>query len=554
VTISRWRALGLALASCGLLFATSGTLAQAAARRTPSGGTLTIAMWSEPDNLNPWEYPTQYDQYVEYMAFDGLVRPSGNLSVLPDLATSWSYSNHGRTLTFHLRRGVTWQDGKPFTAADVAFTLNSAASPEYNGGSNSYVAPIAGYAAVEAGKAKSLSGVQIVNRYEIRITLTKPDAAFLSGMTQDILPEHLLKNQPVAKWKSDAFARMPVGTGPFQVTKWVPGQYIEMTRNPHYFGGVPKLEHVIWRFGNQNTMLAAFLDHEVQIAPVPNDDAKLVSTGGNQLVVVKTFDIQYMGMNLADPRLADPKVRQAMAMAIDKRQIVTSLLDGYGAPDNQLFPADSWAYDPAFKGYGYDPKAAAALLTKDGWRMNAQGVRQKGKQTLSFTLIYPTGNLAREESAPLIQQDLANIGIQVQLQSMDFATLVSHLLPTNRKGQIHPPTPANYTLMLLGFGIVNDPDEYMPYFQSTQLPPVGYNYTNYRSAEIDRLFAAEEAATTHAQRVAVFHRISDILGSDVPWVPLYTDENLWAVAPTVHHFDPNPATISGNCVDWSVSG
>lgn len=372
-------------------------------------------------------------------------------------------------------------------------------------------------------------------------------------MTQEILPQHLLQNVPVAQWKSSAFARMPVGTGPFQVTKWVPGQYIEMTRNAHYFGGKPRLEHVIWRFGNQNTMLAAFLSHEVQVAPVPVNDAQLINSGGNRLDVVKTFDIQYMGMNLADPRLADPTVRKAMALAINKQDMVQSLLHGYGSVDNQLFPNDSWAYDPSFKGYGFNPKEANALLTKDGWKMNAQGVRQKGKQTLSFTLIYPTGDLAREESAPLIQQDLANVGIQVQLQSMDFATLVTHLLPTNSKGQMHAPTPANYTLMLLGFGIVNDPDEYMPYFQSTQVPPVGYNYTNYKSPAMNRLFAQEELATTHAQRVALFHKISDALGAQVPWVPLYMDENLWAVSGTVHNFNPNPATISGNCVNWWVS-
>nr|MDA8253196.1 ABC transporter substrate-binding protein [Rhodospirillales bacterium] len=278
------------------------------------------------------------------MVFNGLVKPSGDLSVLPDLATGWSYSNGGKTITFQLRRGVKWQDGKPFSASDVAFTLNAVANPAYNGGDSSYVQPIAGYAAVQAGKAKTLSGVQVLSPTEIRITLSAPDAAFLSGLTQPILPQHVLANMPIAQWKTDGFARHPIGTGPFKFVKWVPGQYIELARNPYYYAGTAKLKTVTWRFGDQNTMLAAFLRHEVDITPVPVNDAQMVKGNGSRLDVVRTFNFQYMGMNLADPRLADPVVRQAIAHAINKQDIVTSLLDGYGAPDNQLFPIDSWAY------------------------------------------------------------------------------------------------------------------------------------------------------------------------------------------------------------------
>lgn len=541
-------ALALMVSGCG---GSQPTSSESNASAQPAS-TMTLAMWSEPDNLNPWEYPTTYDQYIEGMVFNGLVKAAGDLSLQPDLAKDWEWSEDGKTITFHLRDDVKWHDGQPFTADDVAFTFNAVASPKYDGGSTSFVAPIAGFEDVQSGKADKLSGITVVSPTEIRITLSKPNAAFLSGMTQPILPEHILKSVPVDQWKTADFARHPVGTGPYKLVEWKPGQYIKLEANPDYFGGKPKTQTVVWRFGDQNTMMAAFLNHEVDVAPVPIDSADVVKSSGDRLVTVKTFNFQYMGMNLADPRLADPEVRKAFAYAINKTAIVNSLLHGYGEPLDQLFPKGHWSYDPSFKGYDYNVEKAKQILEADGWKLNSQGVREKDGKTLSFTLIYPTGNLVREQSAPLIQQDLAAIGVKVQLQSMDFSTLVTHLLPKDASGKGHAPTPDDYTLMLLGFGITNDPDEYMPYFQSKQTPPVGYNYTNYGDPLIDHLFEQEEAATDQDQRVQLFHRINDKLSAEVPWIPLYMQADLWAVSRKVHNFNPISTTPVTDCVNWWV--
>lgn len=508
-------------------------------------------MWSEPSNMNPWVYPTQYDAYLHGMIFNGLVKPGHDLSLQPDLAERWEWSEDGRTVTFFLREGVTWHDGEPFTADDVAFTLNAVASPGYDGGFGALVAPIEGYESVQNGDAEALAGVEIVSPTEIRITLTAPNSAFLAGMTQAILPEHVLRDVPVEQWATAEFSRKPIGTGPFTFDEWRPGQYIRLVGNEDYFEGRPKADTVVWRFGDQNTMVASFLSGELNMTQVPIDNAELVAGDGIELVRVKTPSFQYLGMNLADQRLADPAVRRAMAHAIDKTAMVNSLLHGYGTKLDQLFPAGHWTHDPAIDGYEYDVERARAILDEAGWVLNADGVREKNGRTLSFTLIYPTGNLAREQSAPLIQQDLAAVGIQVELEAMDFSTLISRLLPRNSDGSGRAPTPEDYTLMLLGFSLSNgDPQEYMPYFHSAHLPPAGYNYTNYVNPEIDALFEQQASATDHDQRVTLFHQINARLSAEVPWIPLYMQEDLWAIR-GFEGFNPTPTSPVAGSVHWT---
>lgn len=556
LAVSALLAVLLLLAACGRddgqTPAQQGDDQQPAAGPAKGDAPLTLAMWSEPSNMNPWIRPTAYDAYIHGMVFNGLVKPGHDLSLEPDLAERWEWSADGRTITFYLRDGVKWHDGEPFTAEDVAFTLNAAADPGYDGGFASVVAPIEGYEAVQSGEAETLSGIEVVSPTEIRITLSAPSASFLAGMTHPILPEHVLRDVPVEQWATAEFSRKPIGTGPFMFDEWRSGQYIRLAANPDYFEGRPKTGTVIWRFGDQNTMLASFLNGEVHVTQVPIDSADLVASGDSQLVRVKTPSFQYMGMNLADPRLADPAVRRAMAHAIDKTSMVNSLLHGYGTPLNQLFPEGHWTYDPSIEGYAYDVERARAILDEAGWVLNEDGVREKDGQTLTFTLIYPTGNLAREKSAPLIQQNLAEIGIKVELEAMDLSTLISRLLPRNSDGTGRAPTPEDYTLMLLGFSLSNgDPQEYMPYFHSKDVPPAGYNYTNYADPEIDALFEQQAAATDHEKRVEIFHQINRKLSADVPWIPLYMQEDLWAVR-GVEGFNPTPTSPVAGAVNWVI--
>ncbi|HHY94728.1 MAG TPA: hypothetical protein GX513_06920 [Firmicutes bacterium] len=519
------------------------------------GGAVTIAQWSEPGNLNPLIWPTTYDTNITQLVFDGLVKPNEKLELVGDLAEKWEFSQDRKTVTFHLRKGVKWHDGQPFTANDVAFTLKSLADPNYDGGSYSRVEPILGAAEYHDGKAKDIEGIKVIDQETICITTKDVYSPILAALSIAIVPEHILKNVPIANWQKDQFNRQPVGTGPFKFVKWESGQYVELEANKDYFEGAPKIDRIVFKFGDQNTMLAAFLNKEVDVCQVPVGEVDSVKgLDWADLVVFDSLSFQYVGLNLLNPALADPNVRQALAQAVNREQIVKSLLRGYGKITNVPFPTSHWSYDPSFPGWAYDPAKAKELLDAAGWKLNEKtGIREKDGQQLKFTLYYPTGNLVRMQYAPILQQNFQAIGVKLELQAMDFPTLVTKLLPRDASGKMRPNKASDFDMFLLGFGVELDPDEYRPYFHSAYRPPKGYNFCSYVDPEMDRLLEDSVKEVDQGKRADLFHQIGRKLGQDLPWIPMYTDQELYVVNKHLHNFKPGIHGLSRNVLEWYLT-
>ena len=317
------------------------------------GGTATLAQWSEPGNLNPLIFPTTYDTNVQELVFARLIQPASDLSFEPDLAESWELSGEERTITFTLRDGLTWHDGEALTASDVAFTLTSLADPDYDGGSYADVSVIEGAEAYNAGEADGVSGIDVVDERTVAITTSEAFAPVLANLAGIfILPEHIYGQVDVARWQQDATNREPVGAGPFAFVQWRQGELIELAANEDYYAGRPCLDRILIRFGDQDTMLAALLSGEVDVAQVPiNSVASVEGRDDVQLNTVDTLSFQYLGFNLRNPALADDAVRQAVAHAINRQALVDGLLRGYGETLETIFPSTTgltrWGSSPS---------------------------------------------------------------------------------------------------------------------------------------------------------------------------------------------------------------
>lgn len=518
------------------------------------GGTVTIAQASEPGNLNPFIWPTTSDTNVTHMIFDSVMRPDEQLNMVGGLATEWSVSDDGLVYTFKLHENVVWHDGEPFTANDVFFTFNSLADPRYDSGSYSRVAPVRGATAFHNGEADSVEGIRVVDDYTIEFTLEEANASFLAQLFIGVIPEHILGDVSPADWAKHDFNRAPIGTGPFKFVKWEPGQYIEVAANEDYFLGAPKLDGVITRFGDQNTMLAAFMNQEVDIAPVPVAEVANVETlDFAEVKASNDLSVYYVGFNTLNPHFKDIKVRQAMAHAINKDLIVTSILDEFGYVMDDLFPLAHWSHNPDVTTYPYDLAKAQSLLEEAGYVKNANDVYEKDGQPLAFTFEIPTGNKEREKTSVMLQQMWTELGVQVDILQLDFPTLVTKLLPQDNEGKQRAVTADDYDAYILGFGVEADPDEYRPYFHTDFMPPNGYNFISYSDPNMDEMLEQQLIETDPDARQEIFYQIGKQLSDEVPWIALYGQNSVFVSNTKVQGFAPDFRGVSFNARQWSIT-
>lgn len=517
------------------------------------GGTATIAQWSEPGNLNPLIFPTTYDTNIQELVFARLIRPQEDLSFEPDMAESWTVSDDARTLTFTLREGLTFHDGEPVTSSDVAFTFSSMAHPDYDGGRFAEIGILEGAQAYRDGEADAVDGIEVIDERTISFTTVEPFAPFLpviGGVF--ILPEHVYGEVPVADWQEHASNREPLGSGPFTFDEYRPGEFVSVRAFEGHWEGRPCLDRLIVRFGDQNTLLAALLGGELDAAPVPIDGATNVEDeDGLELQVVDTLTFQYIGTNLRSPVLGDPAVRRAIAHAVDRRAMVNGLLQGYGTTLDTVFPTNHWSYPSDVEEIDHDPEAAAAILEEAGWRLDGD-VRAKDGERLSLRLFVPTGNQVRERTAPLIQANLRRIGIEVEIRTMDFATLVTFLLPSDDQGEPRAVTEDDFDLFLLGFGIERDPNEYLSYLIESDMPPNGYNFIGVNDDEIEAAMLEGRVTLDQDARTEIYRDVGRMMRETLAWVPLYQAQDLYGVSERLSGFGPDVRGVNVNVARWSV--
>ena len=421
------------------------------------GGELIRAVTSDPKSFNPILAKETSTTTITNLLFEGLTRTSGiTTEVEPNLAKSWQVDESGLLWTFHLRNDVQWFDGKPFTADDVVFTFNKLI---YNPGIPNSAADIF---TVE-GKAFK---VEKVDKWTVRFTLPLKFAPFLRGMSQEILPKHILEKKVSEgafnfTWGLDAKPCEVIGTGPFKLTKYLSGQKIILQRNPFYWRKdkegkrLPYLEKVIFLIvQSQDTALLKFQEGELDYYGLRGTDYPLlkpIEKKGN-FTVYETgpaFGTNFLVFNQnrnKDQKSARPyvspkklswftnkKFRQATAHCIDKEAIIDIVMNGLGfSQDSAMSPSSGFFYNPDVKKYEYDLEKAKALLKEAGFldRDKDGIVEDKEGNALEFSLFTNSANTQRVQIANIIRKDLERLGLKVHFMQLEFNNLVTKLNST----------------------------------------------------------------------------------------------------------------------------
>lgn len=494
------------------------------------GDALVLGSIGEPSTLLPLLASDTASRDVAEQIYNGLVRYDKNLKLEGVLAESWEVSQKGLVITFHLRKGVKWHDGEPFTSRDVLYTYLVTIDPK---------TPTA-----YAESFKQVKRAEAPDPYTFRVTYDKPFAPALESWAMEILPAHLLEGKDITK---SELSRRPVGTGPYRFKEWVPGQQVVLESNHDYFEGRPYVDRYIYRIiPDTSTMYMELKSGGLDfmgLSPVQyqrqTNSREFLSRFNKYRY--PAFAYTYLGYNLRHPLFSDRRVRQAITCAISKDEIIQGVLLGMGQVAHGPYKPGTWACNPRIKDFDYNPERARSLLAQAGWReKNDDGILTKSGKPFSFTILTNQGNDLRLKTALIVQQRLRAVGIEVKIRVIEWASFLKNFID---KG--------DFEAIILGWTIGQDPDLF-DVWHSSKTGPKELNFVGFRNAEVDRLLEEGRGTFDLEKRRQAYWRIQDILAEEQPYTFLYVPDALPVVSARFRGIEPAPAGIMYNLIRWYV--
>ncbi|WP_168793900.1 ABC transporter substrate-binding protein [Paraburkholderia aromaticivorans] len=492
------------------------------------GGTLNFIVTPEPTALVDLATTATNVLKVSPKVVEGLLEYDFKFQPKASLATSWEVRDDNRRYVFHLRHGVKWHDGQPFTSADVAYSIQTLRQ----------VHPRA------KTTFANVTDIATPDPYTVVITLSKPAPylikAFSSSETP-IVPKHIYEGTDVL---TNPANNAPIGTGPFRFVKWVRGSYVEYVRNDDYWDkGKPYLDRIVVKVINDPAArTVAFEDGSVDLSgdtPVPLSDLERLK--GNPKLGLETRGYEFQAgvarieFNLDNPVLKNPKVRQAIASALDREVIRKVIYYGYATPlASPIIPSSPY-YNPAPTPYPFNVERANTLLDEAGFPRKADGTR--------FALTVdplPIGDLPARTAA-YVKSALARVGIAVTVRSQDLPAYLKRIY-----------TDRDFDFSINGMSNLFDPVVGVARLYTTGNFRRGVPFTNgshYSNPEIDELFSQVAEETDEAKRKQLFSRIQRILERDLPDINLVSPQYLTVYSRAVHNHTTSPDGVSASFAD-----
>ncbi|MFS8977961.1 ABC transporter substrate-binding protein [Cupriavidus necator] len=490
--------------SIGLLGAGAPVLAAAAAPATETpraGGTLTTIIQPEPVILTSALNSAAPTGFLSANVFDGLLEYDNNFKLRPALAERWDISKDSKTLTFHLRPNVKWHDGKPFTSADVKWTLENVWKKLHPRNQ------------ILFGK---VTQVDTPDPLTLVLRFSEPSLAVLSSLNSNgaqVLPKHLYEGTDIL---NNPYNNKPVGTGPFVFKEWSKGNYIVLERNPGYWDkGKPYLDKVIFKVIPDASARAAALEKgEAQYAPfnpVPLKDAQRLAQLPALKLETRGYDWLspwlFMDINQDRPYFKDVRVRQALAHAIDLNALNKVVWFGFGKPAvSPVVSTLDQFFNPNVPKYPYDPAKAEALLDAAGLKRGADGNR------LKIQIDYLPYGDDYKRSAEYIRQALKRVGIDVAVRTQDTPTYTRRVYGDR-----------DFDLAVVWYAGFADP--LVGVTRAYRADTVGKNIpwsngSGYRGAEANKLIDQAQGSPSQAERVELFKKFQSVVQTDLPSLPL----------------------------------
>jgi peptide/nickel transport system substrate-binding protein len=464
-------------------------LAVGCSQPPPAPGIITIAIPVSPNNLDPRFGTDENSARAHQLLFNDLLRWDEQTRLAPGLAASWETSDH-QTYRIRLREGVRFHDGHELTSADVVFTFTSMLDPAF--------------ASPYRGAFRDLASIVAVDRYTVDFVLKQPSGSFLPNLVFKIVPAGAGRD----------LRQRPVGTGPYEFVSYAIDDRLEVRAFRDYFDGLPRNLGIVMKIVPDDIMRGLELrkaTSDLVVNDLAPDTVYQLEHEGLSLTKSPGVDYQYVGFNLQDPVLKDVRVRHAIGHAIDRQAIVDHLRRGLATVADSMLPPTNWAHEPNVVVLDYDPARARSLLDEAGYP-DPDGAGPRARLSLS----YKTTSLEFPRlQAAVIQQNLRDVGIELDVRSYEFATLYADIL----KGHFQM-----YGLQWVG-GALADPDILRRVFHSQQVPPAGFNRGRFSDPEVDRLIDEASKATDYETRRQLYGKVQQLLAEAAPYISLWHRTN-----------------------------
>lgn len=535
----------------------------------PQGGTIIESSFSDWSNLNPIISSDSASSNVWTKMFETSFQTDPFTGeIVGNILESWTVSDDGLVWTFTINDDIMWTDGTPVTATDVAFTWDAIVTEE-----------------VASPRRSNLSTVDswnVIDDFTLEVTLNTLDCTVLANLPAGVIPAHVYDNDPLNVPDSPENQAPTVTNGPFVFGEHAPDEFTSVLANDSYYLGRPNTDgYTVRVFADQSAELAGFLAGEIDYTGV---SPQFVSVIESEIAKGQPFEIRkffndgytYVGFNMADPAnpqlgwidenengvydegeppqpqdphpvLGDKAVRQAISYSIDYTGIINKVAFGQGGPMvANVLPAIDWAYNSELTPYAQDLELAASILDEAGWTDgDGDGVRENADGTpLSFTIMTNAGNETRENIAVLLKETLDEAGFAIELEIIDFGTVVQKLL-----GQ-------EFDAVIIGWiGLGSDPDDKSLFSLRNDEPGAGFNFVSFYDETFeDNLWnglavpgcAAADRAPFYTENQAIFNDLA-------PYAVLYNPLGNTVWNTRLGGIDPAPWSTEYNIEQWFFS-
>ncbi len=501
--------------------------------------TITFNISEDPHSLNPILAQSDDERQIAHLMFDLLLDVDAHGRLVPALAlqvptkANGGISPDGRTIVYHLRDNVRWQDGQPVTASDVIFTWQAVTDPSND------VQSTRGYDLIDLIYAPDSYTVVM----HLKRAWPPAVATFFTYGTNPIaiLPAHLFANHP--SLRDASFNTHPVGSGPYELLEWQRGDRLVLQANPLYFKGRARTSKIVVQ-EVPDTNSAFIMLRSGQLDWSLQSPAQRLAMGTPTSVHYVYAPFAGFGaivFNCRRPPLDDVRMRRAIALSIDRERLAASITGGQYRVTNSDQPIFSWAYDPSAQLPPYKPAQADAIFDSLGYRRGADGVRRRNGRPLALTFTtFPESDTA-VRTAEYVQQMLRERGIDVAIKKV---TLAQFYLPASQGGLL---LSGRFDLAYMAWRSGVDPDD------SDLVTCSGVaNYAGYCNAQLDSLETQALSKFDLVSRRIAYARVQHMLASDIPYEFLYAPRYSFAVQNSIRGFAPTPFSPTWNAYQWSV--
>lgn len=468
--------------------------------------TLVLQMGKPGGILLPNFYSNGWDGNATQPIFSQLVNIDMNGNPIPDLAESWEISSDNLTYTFHLRDNLKFEDGSPLTADDVAFTLTLFNDPGYTVGDVDFTTiNIKGAKDYQDGKADSISGIHVVDPKTITIETETPNPNALYTLGGPVLSKAYYGKgyqRGNLDYLKELYAK-PLGTGPYKLAKYVEGQEIDYVANENYYDGAPNVKNLIFKVvTSSSTSLQNFQNGEMDFyGTTPSADTieQLQSLGFASYKISTSSSFSRIIINNKKPYFSDKRVRQALYYGINRQQIVDVVDNGYGQVANVYASPNMWSYtEDGINKYEYNKDKAAQLLDEAGWKVGADGVREKDGTKFKITYLATDSD---SKEIPILADNFKSLNIDFSSETLDVNTIFSRL----PKG--------DYDLVQFSTPVLLDPNDAVQSYASDD-PEV--NYSGYHNDEVTKLIQEGVSTSDREKRKETYKKLYQALNDDPP--------------------------------------